>query len=241
MKIIWMGKALDGKWNNELNKSLIEEMAGHNYAQERRYKLSYPIKGSGVNSHVAVYDSAKEEEDKIGSWTIYDNHPSTGWCNLKSDAFFGGLDGRVYRVRNDGTKYDYRDDASPIFQYAIFGATHFGMPDERKITESVTLQFQNEFGAVTGIKLLTEQSLSGTFNASGTITIPEDAAEKAEGDEKRQDTTVRFSLPQRKGTHVRAKIEKEAVLDEKLQLSSLTYGVRPTGADGVPQANKYRS
>ena len=241
MKISWMGKALDGKWNTDLNKAYIEEMAGHNYAQERRYKLSYPIKGSGVNSHVAVYDSAKEEDDKIGSWTIYDNHPSTGWCNLKSDAFFGGLDGRVYRVRNDGTKFDYRDDASPIFQYAIFGATSFGMPDERKITESVTLQFQNEFGAVTGIKLLTEQSLSGTFNASGTITIPEDTAEKAEGDEKRQDTTVRFSLPQRKGTHVRAKIEKEAVLDEKLQLSSLTYGVRPTGADGVPQANKYRS
>jgi hypothetical protein len=241
MKISWMGKALDGKWNDELNKSLIEEMAGHNYAQERRYKLSYPIKGNGVNSHVVVYDSAKEDTGDIGSWTIYDNHPSTGWCNLKSDAFFGGLDGRVYRVRNDGTKFDYRDDDSPISQYAIFGATSFGMPDERKITESVTLQFQNEFGAVTGIKLLTEQSLSGTFNASGTITIPEDIADKAEGDEKRQDTTVRFSLPQRKGTHVRAKIEKEARLDEKLQLSSLTYGVRPTGADGVPQANKYRS
>jgi hypothetical protein len=231
MKVMWMGKALDGIWRNELEKTNINLLAGHNYAQERRYKLSYPIRGDVANSRVAVYDSAREELGQVGSWTAYDNHPALGWCNQTADSFFASTLGRVYKVRNRGEASDYRDDDQGIPLSFTFGATNFGMPDERKITESVTVQFQNEYGTVSNVKVLTEQSLSDIFNDSGSVTIPA-------GD---TDATIRFSLPQRKGTHVRTRIVKDATVDEGFQISSLTYGVRTTGSDGVPQSRKFRS
>jgi hypothetical protein len=231
MKVTWMGKALDGIWRNELEKTNFNLLAGHNYAQERRYKLSYPYKGDVSNSRVAVYDSAREELNQVGSWTVYDNHPALGWCNQTADSFFASALGRVYKVRNRGEASDYRDDDQGIPLSFTFGATDFGAPDERKITESVTVQFQNEYGTVSGVKVLTEQSLSGMFKYSGTVTIPA-------GD---TDATIRFSLPQRKGTHVRTHITKDGVVDEGFQISSLTYGVRTTGSDGVPQTRKFRS
>lgn len=231
MKVMWLGKALDGVWRNDLEKTNISLLAGHNYAQERRYKLSYPVKGEIDNSRVAVYDSARESLGQVGSWTVYDNHPALGWCNQTADSFFASTEGRVYKVRNRGEASDYRDDDKGIPLSFTFGATNFDMPDERKITESVTVQFQNEYGTVSNVKVLTEQSLSGIFNDSGTVTIPA-------GD---TDATIRFSLPQRKGTHVRTRIEKDATVDEGFQISSLTYGVRTTGSDGVPQSRKFRS
>ena len=241
MKITWMGQALDGIWKNDLEKASISVLAGHNYAQERRYKLSYPIRGDADNSRVAVYDSAREESDEAGSWTTYDNHPALGWCNQKANSFFASTLGRVYKVRNRGEASDYRDDDQGIPLSFTFGATDFGMPDERKITESVTVQFQNEFGAVSNVKVLTEQSISGIFNESGNVTVPDDLSLKKSGDEKKQNTTMRFSLPQRKGTHVRTRITKDGVKDEGFQISALTYGVRTTGSDGVPQSRKFRS
>jgi hypothetical protein len=230
-KIMWMGQALDGVWSGELDKSRIEDLAGHNYAQNRQYKLSYPLAADEGNSRAVVYDSAKEDLGKIGSWTKYDNHPSTGWCNLQDQAFFGSYTGRVYRIRSENIAADYRDDADPISQYAIFGGVNFGLPDERKIIESVTVQFQNTVNSTTDVKVLTEVSLSGTFNDSGTVSIPAEI----------KDATIRFSLPQRKGTHIRTQIEKVGVLDERLQISAVTYGVKSTGADGVPQSKKFRS
>lgn len=241
MKIIWVGRAIDGIWREGVDKTNMSLFSGHNYVQKRRYKLSYPIKGGSVNSSAFVYDSAREELKEVGSWTVYDNHPALGWCNQTADSFFAGTDGRVYKIRNRDEASDYRDDDKGIPLSFTFGATSFQLPDERKITDSVTVQFQNEYGTLSGIKVLTEQSLSGTFNLSGTVTIPEDTADKPEGDEKKESTTIRFSLPQRKGTHVRTKIEKEAIKDESFQISSLTYGVRTTGSDGVPQSRKYRS
>lgn len=231
MRITWIGRALDGVWRNEIEKSDMSQLAGHNYAQERRYKLSYPVKGEADNSKVAVYSSDREEIGQLGSWTLYDNHPALGWCNQTSDSFFSSTVGKVYKVRNLGQSSDYRDDDQGIPVSFVYGATNFEMPDERKTVDSVTIQFQNEYGKISDVQVLTEQSLSGIFNDSGTVTIPE-------GD---TDATVRFSLPVRKGTHVRTKIEKAGVVDEKVQVSSITYGVKTNGSDGVPQANKFRS
>jgi len=241
MRIMWVGRAIDGIWKSGIDKTDMSLLAGHNYVQKRRYKLSYPVKGDSVNSRAFVYDNAREELKEVGSWTVYDNHPALGWCNQTADSLFAGTDGRVYKIRNRDEASDYRDDDKGIPLSFTFGATSFQLPDERKITDSVTVQFQNEYGTLSGIKVLTEQSLSGIFNLSGTVTIPEDTAIKSEGDEKKESTTIRFSLPQRKGTHVRTKIEKEAIKDESFQISSLTYGVRTTGSDGVPQSRKYRS
>lgn len=229
-KITWRGRFLNGLWNTELNKDAISRLTGHNYRQGRKYKLSYPVNGSTDNSKVFVYDHSREELGQMGSWTVYDNHNATGWCNQRSDAFWGTTNGRVMKVRNTNTRYDYRDDDQPIAQSVTFGGIHYDLPNERKITDSVTLQFQNDVGTVTGVEVLTEQSLSGIFNSSGTISIPE-------GD---TDATIRFSLSDRKGTHVRTKIVKEPVLNEKFQISALTYGVVSIGSDGVPQTNKFR-
>lgn len=229
-KISWRGRFLNGIWNNELNKDQIARLAGHNYRQGRKYKLSYPTGTNTNNSRVLVYDHSREDLQQVGSWTIYDSHNATGWCNQRSDAFWGTTNGKVMKVRNTNTKYDYRDDDQPIAQSFTLGGTHYGLPNERKITDSVTIQFQNDLGAVTGINILTEQSLSGIFNASGTVTIPE-------GD---TDATIRFSLPDRKGTHVRTRVVKDAVKDEKMQVSAVTYGVVSVGAEGVPQTNKFR-
>ena len=227
MQVEWVGKPMAGVWQDDLSAANIEELAGHNYTQGRKYKLSYPL--SSFPANVAVYDHTREEMGQPGSWTIYDNHDATGWCNQQSDEFWGSQDGLIHITRNHNEITDYRDDDSAISASFTLGAIHYGLPNERKVTDSVTIQYQN-IGTISSISVLTEQSLSGTFNASSTVTIPSGDA----------NATVRYSLPDRKGTHVRTKVS-HSTKDEKLQVSKMTYTVKSLGANGVNQTTKFTS
>jgi hypothetical protein len=229
MKIDWVGKFVNDLWNDDLDLADIAEFAGHNYKQKRRYKISTVISGSNYPSNVLSYDHTRETLDNMGvtsggSWTEYTNHAATGWANQSKDAFWGNQAGQVFRVRNYGTAVDYRDDASAIAeQQFITGGIHYGLPGNRKTTSAVTLQYQNDY-TLTDINVSTEQSLSGTFNASTQVDITNDHQ------------TVRYALADRKGTHLRVKMTKSSTKDEKVELSRITAHAKDISHGGVTQA-----
>jgi hypothetical protein len=229
MSLSWLGMPVDGIWQSGLNSSQIAELNGHNSIQRKQYKLSYPIGTSSTCSEVVVYDHTREERNQPGSWSVYDNHHSTGWCNQQDREFWGSTAGRVYLTRDRNEVYDYRDDDEVISTTILFGAVHFGIPNSRKIVDHVTITFQN-IGTITNCNVLTEQSLSGTFNDSGTVNIPSGTA----------DATIRFSLPDRRGTHIRTKLTF-STKDEKLQISEVVYGVAGIGTGATKSAQQFGS
>lgn len=224
MRISWVGRMADQLWKKDLELTALAEFAGHNYAQGQQYKLSTVIAGSSYPSNVLVYDHTREQSGQPGSWTEYTNHAATGWTNQSSDSFFGNQSGQVFKIRNSGTMTDYRDDASPVAeQQLVTGGIHYGLPGNRKTTSGFTLQYQND-AALTDINIFTEQSLSGTFNASTQVNI------SASND------SVRYSLVERKGTFLRVKLTKSGTLDEQLQLSRMTFHVKDIGEAGTKEA-----
>ena len=226
MNITWVGRMLNDLWKDGLDLGDIAEFAGHNYNQGQKYKLSVVTSSSNFPDNVLVYDHTREEVGQPGSWTEYTNHTATGWSNQTKDAFFGSQDGRIFKVRNLGDMTDFRDDASAVAEQSfVTGGIHYGLPGNRKTTAGITIQFQND-ATLTDINVSTEQSLSGTFNASTQIDLSSD------------NTLVRYSLVERKGTAVRLKMTKSGTKDEQLQLSRLSFHVKDTGDTGTPQAAK---
>ena len=230
MRVDWIGKPIKDLWNDELNKNQIAEFVGHNYRQNRQYKLGVVSTGSDYPTNVLVYDHTRENNITqegvigVGSWTEYTNHLVTGWTNQTKDSYFGNQSGQVMRIRNTGGLTDFRDDESAIAnQELITGALGFGLPGNRKTVSAVTLQIQNP-GTLTDVTVSTEQSLSGTFSASDQIDLTED------------NQTIRYSLAERKGTFLRVKITKSGTKDEQFKLSKMTFHVKDIGSGGVKES-----
>ena len=102
LKVVEQGRYLFRHWRDVVNKKRMDLMTAHNYPREKLYKLSVPVNQDNSNSEVLVYNSTREYigESGLGSWTSYDNHPATGWCNLQDDSFFGSIYGEVFQIRS---------------------------------------------------------------------------------------------------------------------------------------------
>lgn len=134
MAILPYGIKYDRIWKEQVNKDQLYLATGHHFATENQYKLSYCTTDSEENNNVAVYNHTREGvSSEMGSWTTYQNHAATGWANLLTTAYFGTVDGQVFKIRNEGDVSDYRDDASEINWEAVLRALDFGDAGIRKV------------------------------------------------------------------------------------------------------------
>jgi hypothetical protein len=137
------GQFIERIWKGTVNRDQLAVMQGHNFATGRRYKLSVPLLGSQVNSDVLVYNYTAESRGQFGSWSRYDAHPATGWCNLLGMEYFGATSGRVYKNRASGSRFDYADGAEqPIQAQALLRTTDFGDAAVRKRLLHVTAAYR---------------------------------------------------------------------------------------------------
>ena len=227
MRVEWIGRMANDLWKDDLDLTKLANFCGHNFKQNRQYKLSVTVNGAATNSNVLVYDHTREAGDRPGAWTEYTNHSATGWANQANDAYFGNQTGQVMQIRNNGDMTDFRDDASPVADQTVTtGAIHYGLPGNRKVTGAITLQYQND-ASLTDVQVSTEQSLSGTFNPSTQVDI------------SATNQSVKYALPDRRGTYLRVKITKAGTKDEQLQVSRMTCHVKDIGSSGTPEAAKF--
>lgn len=236
-----IGRWVDRIWKGQVDRSQLALMTGHYYANGAQYKLSVPYQGDESNQKVLVYNTTRELQAdgyRDGSWTTYSNHPSIGWANLETDAFFASTLGRVFQLRQTGLESDFRDDADPISAEAILRGMDFGDSSIRKALNSVVVNFRTEFEGDSTI-LSSAYDLSDDFQELDTFRIisgSQDLNGLTDANAQKIET-LSFAIDRRKVTHFQLKVEN-AALDEPLEISGVTYRVAGLGTQGITQAKQ---
>ena len=238
MSVDYIGKYMERNWTERVDRDQLELVQGHHYTSGRQYKISVPIIGNNSNSEVFVYDHSNESQEGLGSWTRYDNHPATGWCNLSSDSFFGSTLGRVYRIRNDRDKYDYQDDNQAINMVLQLRPNDFGIMGARKVIDCIIVNYRTAvpsnstqvafaMDTDTEYQISTPVIINNRSNLSGLgDTIPRDVI------------TVRHNTNRRRGVYCSVQISNNA-LYESTEVAGIEYRVASLGSPrGILQAAK---
>ena len=230
LSVSYVGELLEKVWNDIVNQDRIDEMVGHQYYNDRKYKLSVPVNSGLYNTQALVYDHDTEGKgQEYGAWTKYTQHNATMWANLNKDAFFGSHKGQVYRIRTAGDASDFRDDEVSIPIEWRGRAEDFGVNSRRKLVHKAFLELQLDHTDITGVSVYSRTNLSGDFTAAGTIT------------ETQSDNTyipVRISLADRKGVNTQLKITHD-MIDEEIVITGLGWLVDGLESTGITEAAKY--
>jgi hypothetical protein len=229
--IDYVGAAVERIFQDEVNKDQLSLLSGHHYGVGGQYKLSVPVDSDTRNSQVLVYDHLRENGDgQPGAWTRFTNHPTTGWANLESDAFFGTTNGQVFRVRTAGDSSDYRDDAAAVDQMVILlRANAFGAPGSRKIVSNIINHFQLRTTSMVGTELQISTDLDGSFESAGTFNLTKGATNKLE--------SVKSSLPRRRLNYIQLRYTN-STKDEDVILAGVEYTAALLNAKGINESGE---
>lgn len=236
------GQFIERIWKGEVNRDQLAVMQGHNFATGRRYKLSVPMGDAVVNSDVLVYNYTAESRGQFGSWSRYDSHPATGWCNLLGREYFGSTSGRVYTNRASTTRFDYADAAEqPIQAVALLRTTDFGDASVRKRLLHVTAAYRaprtdgfnlSQLGTALSVAVdQRDQFTSTQLYTGGGKTQATGLGDQwaVKGD------TLRYSVAISKARYFQVRVEN-ATLYEPLELTGITYRVAGLTTLGTKEA-----
>ena len=237
-----IGSFIDRLWREDVNKSQLALLQGHAYSVGRKYKVSIPRSGESVPQDVLVYDYTREDsKNTYGSWTRYTNHAATGWCNLLEDSFFASTVGRVYKVSNENSKYDYQDDGAEIDGYTIFRALDFGDSAVRKRVLHLLVHYripnleegQVDIDTATvsmGVNLVDNFLALDTFKLDVPNT-PDGLSTLAPN----KQVTLRYAVRNPKSLYFQVKIQDNG-LHTPLQVTGLSFRVAGLSTEGVTEA-----
>lgn len=231
LTISYVGEYLERIYQDEVDRDLLQNMTATHYAIGSQYKLSYTIEGNTTNSNVFVYDHQREGKDQeMGAWTIYTNHPTTGWANLGNNSFFATTNGQVYKIRNNNDKTDYRDDAEAVDTMQILlRADDFGISGERKLLRYVTTHFEMRSSDNTDTILSISYDLQTGFVEAEDFEFTDNS-----------NTKVKFaqsSVPRKKAVYFQLKYTNDKK-DESVILAGVDYTVTKLSYDGVNQGGR---
>jgi len=237
-----IGSYIDRLWREGVNHTELGLMQGHAYGVGRKYKVSIPKVNETTPSEALVYDYTREDsKNTYGSWTRYTNHPATGWCNLLEDAFFASTRGRVYKVSNANSKYDYQDDGQAITGYTIFRALDFGDSAVRKRVLHLLVHYRipnllegpvdvNTAKVSMGINLVDNYQQLDTFK----LDVP-NASDGLSTLSPNKQVTLRYAVRNPKSLYFQTKIEDNG-LHTPLQVTGLSFRVTGLGTEGITEA-----
>lgn len=223
--VLFVGRRMDRNWLERVDPDRLDLAQGHTYPLQKQYKLSVPLNGATENSEVYVYDYGDESEGaREGSWTRFDNHPSTGWVNLNDDAFFGSTSGRVFVVRNNGDESDFRDDEAAIGFTLVMRALDFGDPGRRKVIRRIISHFR-AIADSTNSNLSVALDLQGEFSATTSYVIdtegPSDNLSDTIG---RKIVTISHSIPKQRGVYLQVRYSNNGK-DEPFDVAGVSFKV----------------
>ncbi len=236
LTIEYAGQYIERVWKENLDDSIRNTIQGHHYGSDRQYKLSMPEKGDKANSLVLVYNHTREAKGGAGSWSIYDNHPATGWVNFGADALFASTKGRVFKLRRNGDITDYRDDASPINFSVKFRALDFGEAGIRKRCLHIIVHFRNSVVDMTGSKFYSSINLKQDFQELDKFIVNTPYELNNLSDLAYQKiTSIRFSMSSDKFLYLQTKLTNDKI-DEPVQVTSIDYRVTGLTSKGTLEA-----
>jgi len=237
-----IGSYIDRLWREGINKSQLALLQGHAYSVGRKYKVAVPRIGEKVPQDVLVYDYTREDsKNTYGSWTRYTNHPATGWCNLLEDAYFASTVGRVYKVSNENSKYDYQDDGQPIDGSVTFRALDFGDSAVRKRVLHLLVHYripnltegQVDISTATvsmGVNLVDNFLALDTFK----LDVPNSPDGLSTLTPNKQ-ITIRYAVRNPKSLYFQTKIQDNG-LHTPLQVTGLSFRVAGLSTEGITEA-----
>lgn len=226
-EVIYVGRLMERKWRDGVNLSNLGLMQGHSYAFGQQYKLSVPVASGTTNSEVYVYNYSKEVQGHVGPWTRYDNHPATGWVNLRSDSYFSATSGRVFSIRRAGNLTDFRDDDQAISFELTTRAFDFGTSSRRKIFRDVITHFR-AVQDTDNNQLLAALDLSSSFETTTGFEVDSSAGQS-------KIVSIRHNLPKQRGIYLQLKYVN-AGKDEDLDLSGISFTVAGLTEKGITEA-----
>lgn len=239
--IQYLGRYMERNWVNRVNRDLLEICQGHHYALGRSYKLSVPLLGETQCSEVYVYNHTGEDynQNQLGAWGRYDNHPATGWANLGSDAFFGATHGRVYSIRRQGTETDFRDDNMPIAFQLDTRAMDFGNSGIRKVLDSIIIDYRVPVES-TGTAVLYAADTQQEYRGSTPFTIEKSNQNTGLDDPINRDIqTIRHDTDRRRGNYFQVRVTNSSK-DEGLEVAGMSFRVGGLTDKGTKQARQTR-
>jgi hypothetical protein len=232
MSVEFVGKFMNRNWKR-VDRSQLDLVQGHHYTLNRQYKASVPLLDG--SNETFVYDHTNEQELGVGSWTRYDAHPATGWCNLGQDAFFCTSTGRVMVLRRRGDKWDYQDDHTAINFKLETRNTDLGVAASRKALESVTIFYRTNINNTNqiGLAVDTEQEYDTTTPAILRKPVPTTGSSDPIG---RDVDSVKHSMSRKKGVQFSLQVSNSNRL-EAPEIAGIDFraGIIGTG-QGIKQA-----
>lgn len=239
MDVVYIGRKMERIWKQSVDRDKLSIMTGHYYSNANKYKLSVPYKTDTNNDKVMVYDTTREYQAdgyRDGGWTVYDNHPATGWANLQTQAFMASTKGRVFIIRDTGLKYDFRDDSSAINMQATLRALDFGEPATRKAVLSAILQFR-VLQSTAGTEVLSASNLVDNFQPLDIFHLdePTDEEDSLSDFNDIKVKTLRFSIKDRKVVYMQLKISNDTI-DEPVEIAGVNFRVAGLKQTGIGEA-----
>lgn len=237
MTINYVGRMLERYWEEDVDKDQLELAQGHNYALGRTYKLSYPLTGETANSTVLVYDHTQEYQSQqgLGAWSIFTNHPVTGWANLDDSAYFASTKGRVFSLRQAGDETDYRDDNQAIEATITFRALDFGDAAIRKYVSNILLHLRSPVDA-DGSKFYVSTDLNNNFDELDQFKIQvEDTTTGISDVGLSKIVTLKFNTSRSKFTYLQNRLTNSNI-DESMEVTGIEYRVTGLSSKGLTDA-----
>jgi hypothetical protein len=239
-----IGSYIDRLWREEVNHAALGLMQGHAYGVGRKYKVSIPKTTEVTPSDALVYDYTREDSrNTFGSWTRYTNHPATGWCNLLEDAYFGSTKGRVYKVSNANSKYDYQDDGAAISCSSVFRALDFGDSAIRKRVLHLLVHYRIPSLSEGQVDITTAKVSMGINLLDNFVELDKfkiDVPNEPDGlstVSPNKQVTLRYSVRNPKSLYFQVKVEDNG-LHTPLQVTGLSFRVAGLSTEGITEASQ---
>lgn len=234
LTIEYIGRFMERNWDESVNKDYLDICQGHHYGIGKRYKLSVPTNTDTSNSEVYVYHHTGENAAKVGGWTRYDNHPTTGWANLGSGEYFSTTKGRINEDRSSGETTDFRDGSSAIICDIKYRALDFGYAGIRKVFGALVSHFRaiaesDESTVTFAVDLKDEFNDMDSFiiTATTSTSLGDIANNKVQ--------SIRNSLERRRGIYLQLRY-KNTGYDEPFEIAGFDVAIAPLNSRGIKEA-----
>ncbi len=232
--VIWVGRFIDRLWQENTNLDQLELATGHVYPQQQQYRLSVPVGNDAFNTEVYTYQYGDEAQGRSGSWTRFDNIPSTGWASDGSESYFGSTKGRMYTIRNTDTDSDFRDDGGGISMECLYRGLHFGAPGRRKVVRSIVSHFR-VLKTDSGTTMNVGVDLTDEFKPTSSFKLQDSVEDGLSTIISSKVKSIRQNLPSQRGVYFQLQYINQAI-DTPVELTSITFKVAGLDTQGITQA-----
>lgn len=241
LTVEYVGRFLERLWQKSVGTSGLSNMTGHYYPVTNQYKLSVADIGSSTNSNVLAYNTVREytaDGYRLGSWTLYSNHPTTGWANNTYGAFFGSTGGDVLAVSKTTDEKPYRDSGEAIEATATLRSLDFTDSARRKAVGWVIVDYRTADTLVSdNTRLFSSIDNKDQFEEADVATVREyDTTDDGLGSTgKVKVRSIKYSINRRKGLYFQLQFQN-LILDSEMEIAGITLRVAGLSDKGITQA-----